>query len=546
MKRERRNRSSGARLALFALGLPLSLAAAAQAASVQQNTQSGQPAAQVQAQQAATVIPKKTRHKARRKSARSTAAANAQAATQAGQSSATVQMHAPRVDPLVEPNAVDRLASGSPDQHADQTVRADNPKQPQSSQAQSKGFIADSSLTLNLRNYLDHFDNEGGPHRHAWVQGAMLDYTSGYTQGLVGLGLDASLYGALKLDGGQGAGNMVHVGKDGGGSNQLAWAYPGIWDVKARISDTVAKYGLQMVSDNPFFEPHDNRALPPTFLGVSLVSKDLSDAVLQAGSFTKVNPRGHTNLVDLSTSYGGVKFKRFSYLGGSWDYSKNGSLSLFANQADDVWRQYYASLQQSYGDPSTIKWTGFFNIYSTHDQGSAMQGPIDSNAYSLSLAAQHGPHSLLLGYQQILGDQFYDYVNETAGDYLVNSMDVDYNAPHEQSFQVRYGFDGAYAGLPGAKAMLWYALGWGANASAGAAANPTPASPFYNLYWRNGQPVHGSHHEFGFIPSYTLQSGRFKDTKITFIAMWHHASKYYSDPSNQEYRLVINMPLKLF
>ncbi|WP_321936604.1 OprD family outer membrane porin, partial [Paraburkholderia sp. J8-2] len=342
MKREHRDKSRGARLALLALGLPLSLAAVAQTTSVQQNTPGGQPAAQVQAQQAGPVKPKKTRHKARRKSANSAAQANAKAATQAEPSPAAVQMHAPRVDPLVEPNAVDRLASGSPDQHADQAVRADNPKQPQSSQSQSKGFIADSSLTLNLRNYLDHFDNEGGPHRHAWVQGAMLDYTSGYTQGPIGLGLDASLYGALKLDGGQGAGNMVHVGKDGGGSNQLAWAYPGIWDVKARVSDTVAKYGLQMVSDNPFFEPHDNRALPPTFLGASLVSKDVSNAVLQAGSFTKVNPRGHTNLVDLSTSYGGVKFKRFSYLGGSWDYSKDGSLSLFANQADDVWRQYYA------------------------------------------------------------------------------------------------------------------------------------------------------------------------------------------------------------
>ncbi|WP_322068766.1 OprD family outer membrane porin [Paraburkholderia bannensis] len=452
------------------------------------------------------------------------------------------------VDRLIQPNAAEALSSGMPDASADEAVRADNPPHAASTpsnQAASKGLIGDSHLMLNLRNYADVQDVTGGPHRHAWTQGAMLDYTSGFTQGPIGFGVDASLYGAFKFDGGQGAGNMVHVSKGGGGQNQFAWAYPGIYDVKAQVSNTVVKYGLQMTANNPFFEPHDNRALPPTFLGVSLVSKDIANTVLQGGSFTKVDPRGHTNLVDLSTSYGGVTFKRFSYVGGSWDYSPNGNLSLFANQADSVWRQYYGSLQQSIGDPSTLKWTGFANVYSTHGVGGGLEGPINNNAYSLSLAAQHGAHSLLIGYQQILGDQFFDYVNETNGIYLVNSMDVDYNAPHEKSFQVRYGFDGKYAGLPGAKAMLWYALGWGADGSAGAAANG-PGSQLYGLYWKNGQPVHGSHHEFGFIPSYTLQSGRFKDTKIAFTAMWHHGSKYYSDPTNMEYRLLVSMPLKLF
>lgn len=472
-----------------------------------------------------------------------------QATQQSAQQSATpaARSHqAQNVDPLVAPNAPETLAAASPEQSANETVRADNPPGAQSGQAASKGFIGDSHLTLNLRNYADVQDVDGGPHRHAWVEGAMLDYTSGFTQGPIGFGVDASLYGAFKLDGGQGAGNMVHVAKGGGGSNQLAWAYPGIYDVKARVSDTVVKYGLQMTENNPFFEPHDNRALPPTFLGVSLVSKDLPNAVLQGGSFTKVDARGHTNLTDLTTAYGGVSFKRFSYAGGSWDYSPNGSLSLFANQADDVWRQYYGSLQHSIGNPSTLRWTGFANIYSTHSVGGGKEGHINNNAYSLSLSAQHGAHSLLFGFQQILGDQFFDYVNETNGIYLVNSMDVDYNAPHEKSFQVRYGFDGKYAGLPGAKAMLWYALGWGADASAGAAANASPDSALYSLYWKNGQPVHGTHHEFGFIPSYTVQSGRFKDTKISLIAMWHHGSKYYSDPSNMEYRLVVGMPLALF
>lgn len=196
---------------------------------------------------------------------------------------------------------------------ADQTVL---PPVPLSSQAASKGFIADSHLNLLLRNYADYFQAPDTIYRHAWVQGMQVNYESGYTQGPVGFGVDASLFGALKLDGGNGAGNMVHVGKGGGGSEQLAWAYPGMYDIKGRISETVVKYGLQIVT-NPFLEPHDNRALPPTFLGVSMVSNDLAHTEIQAGSFTRVDARGHTNLSNLTTSYGGTRIDRLTYVGGT-------------------------------------------------------------------------------------------------------------------------------------------------------------------------------------------------------------------------------------
>jgi outer membrane porin, OprD family len=153
---------------------------------------------------------------------------------------------------------------------------------------------------------------------------------------------------------------------------------------------------------------------------------------------------------------------------------------------------------------------------------------------------------LLVGYQGILGDQFFDYVNETAGDYLTNSMDVDYNAPHEKSLQLRYTFDGKYANFPGFSAMLWAQQGWGADASSTANRYGPNGPAFSAIYFKNGQPVHGRHHEFGFIPSYLVQSGRFKDTKVSVLAMWHVGSASYSDPMSQSYRLVVTVPMKMF
>lgn len=405
----------------------------------------------------------------------------------------------------------------------------------------SNGFAADSHLSFVLRNYADVLHVEGEAQQRAWVQGVMANFESGYTGGLIGFGVDASLYAALKLDGGAGAENMVHVAKGGGGSHQLAWAYPGRYNVKARVSNTVFKYGLQTV-DNPFMAPHDNRALPPAFLGAALLSREVRDMTLEAGSFTKNIARGHTTLTSLMTQYGETRISRVSYVGGKWSYSPNGELALYANQADDVWRQYYASVQHSLGSPATIKWTGFGNVYSTHDTGRARQGAINNNAYSLSLAAQHGAHELLLGYQQILGDQFFDYLSETDGIALANSAAADYNAPHEKSLQLRYTFYGEQAGLPGFKAMLWGLTGWGADGRAGAANDPSQSS----IYWRNGAPVQGRHHEFGVSPSYTVQRGKLKDARIAFIAMWHHGSTHYSDPTSREYRLVVSVPLKAF
>lgn len=415
---------------------------------------------------------------------------------------------------------------------------------PRKGQAASAGFVADSRFDLEWRNYTDYF-HASGIRRHAWVEGLQARIESGFTRGPIGLGIDAALFGALKLDGGQGARNMVYLGRHGNGERRSAWAYPGMYSVKARVSDSVLRYGLQNVS-NPFLDPHDNRALPPTFFGASLLSREIAGLSMQAGSFTKVDPRGQTNLVSLRTAYGRVPFKRVSYAGATWDYSPNGSVSLYADQADDVWRQYYGSVQHSIGHVQSIRLTGFANVYSTHDTGAAMQGPIHNNAYSVSLSAQHGPNGLLVGYQKILGDQFFDYIDETAGVYLVNSMDVDYNAPHEQSLQLRYSFDGKQAGVPGLSAIVWAQQGWGADASAAARAYTPGGPPFGALYFRNGQPIRGRHHEFGFMPTYVVQSGPLRHTKVTAIAEWHVGSADYADGTNQVYRLVVSVPMRVF
>src|SRR3990167_8678511 len=80
-----------------------------------------------------------------------------------------------------------------------------------SSQAQSTGFIEGSDLTLLSRNmaYYKNFRNtdpQSQNYRNEWAQAEMLTFTSGYTQGTVGFGVDAFANGAVRLNSGGGTG----------------------------------------------------------------------------------------------------------------------------------------------------------------------------------------------------------------------------------------------------------------------------------------------------------------------------------------------------
>ena len=69
--------------------------------------------------------------------------------------------------------------------------------------AQAQGFIDDSHASLTLRNYyLDRDFQDDGAKSEAreWAQGFILKFQSGFTEGPVGFGLDATGLLGLKLD----------------------------------------------------------------------------------------------------------------------------------------------------------------------------------------------------------------------------------------------------------------------------------------------------------------------------------------------------------
>lgn len=116
-------------------------------------------------------------------------------------------------------------------------------------QADAKGFVEDSHLNVLARNaYISRDYKNHQQDKAEWGQGFLGTFTSGFTQGTVGVGVDAFGIYALRLDGGKGssgAGGIDFFKQDHNGKAAHDIAKAGA-AVKFRISNTVLKYGDQM------------------------------------------------------------------------------------------------------------------------------------------------------------------------------------------------------------------------------------------------------------------------------------------------------------
>ena len=127
-------------------------------------------------------------------------------------------------------------------------------------QASAEGFIEDSKATLKLRNFYINTDNRDAGTKASgaqskneeWGQGFQVDYTSGFTAGTVGFGLDAIALLGVRLDSGGGTngatstsyGGTVFPSKsDGKAVNDFSSL--GV-TAKAKFSQTELRYGTLM------------------------------------------------------------------------------------------------------------------------------------------------------------------------------------------------------------------------------------------------------------------------------------------------------------
>ncbi|APV39121.1 outer membrane porin, OprD family [Pseudomonas frederiksbergensis] len=433
-----------------------------------------------------------------------------------------------------------------------------------SAQSEATGFVEGQSITGSTRNWYANEQlkrgskfsyNKNGAlvdtdRRINWVQGTIVKYNSGFTQGTVGFNTEVAAYNAIALDrdredlasrfGGV-PGDRAKPGYNRtltkeGGDAVGQWSKLGLANVKARFSNTTLTAGRQNFS-SPQVDVIGNRPLPSSFQGVSLHSEELENLTFDLATFDRNSPRTEQSQRKFRSEYADeiIEIDHVNTAGITYQPFASLTTSLWGTQAEDMWNQYYFGASHVLGDSSVLSLTTGLNYYKTVDEGKAVLGEIDNDTYSLSLGLTHQAHSLTFSYQEVNGNEYFDYLHETNGIYLANSLLSDFNGPNEKSFQIAYGLNMAEYGVPGLKFNIYQARGWGIDGTH----NKGGA-------YASVQTMDGEHHyEYGIGSSYAIQSGPLKATTVRATYTAHRASENQSDGSINEFRLVTTIPFNI-
>ncbi|HCT06442.1 OprD family porin [Pseudomonas sp. P7548] len=374
-------------------------------------------------------------------------------------------------------------------------------------QAGAAGFIEDSKATLGLRNFYINTDNRDDATKAAgaqskqeeWGQAFDLRFTSGYTQGTVGFGLDAIGLLGVRLDSGGGTNGATKRGGTSYGSyggtvfpsesNGKAvndFSSLGL-TAKAKISQTELKLGTLMPK-LPVIVSNDGRLLPQTFQGGQITTNDIKDLTLVAGQIEKAKGRNSSNVENLSIagangrSATGRDSNKFYYAGGDYKITKDLTAQYYYGNLDQFYKQHFLGLLHNWAiGPGVLKTDlRYFNsrddganghdanYYTTGDYGTnaagatITKGKVDNNLYSGLFLYTVAGHTFGGGYQVSNGNSDFPWLNQGDGSsaYLTTDMQIaKFARAGERTWQARYAYDFAKVGVPGLTAGVVYLRG---------------------------------------------------------------------------------------
>ncbi|MBF8739656.1 OprD family porin [Pseudomonas guariconensis] len=422
----------------------------------------------------------------------------------------------------------------------------------ESAQARSNGFIEDSTWSLLNRTVFDQRDyrhgGRNGAARNAykprsgrsgkaeeWAYGLMGTVQSGFTQGLLGVGVDAHAYLGVQLDSGGGrAGKARLLALDNDGHPKGSYSRGGA-ALKLRLADTVLAYGEQRVK-TPVFSASDSRLLPETATGLFLTSNEIDTLKLVAGHFTENTDRNASShdqgfVVNYSNARQGDSF---DLAGIVWNPSSAMNASLYTSRYADTWRQHYLGGTLSHALDEHRSLSLELNLYRTTDTGKALSGHIDNTTWNLLSRYTQGPHTFSLGWQQVDGDTPFDYVTRGAI-YLGNAVQLsDFNAPNEKSWQARYDVNMGAFGIPGLNLTALYVRGFDIDGS-----HVDPGGGYAYLGYGKG----GRHWERDLEARYVVQDGAAKGMAFSLRHNVHRGNTAQAELDADQIRLAVEYPL---
>lgn len=401
-----------------------------------------------------------------------------------------------------------------------------------SEQSEAKGFVEDAEGSVLLRTGYIHRDKKNGADDNSsFAQSAIVKLESGFTQGVVGFGVNAVGDGSFKIGDNNNSGNNM-IPRDDNGNPYDHWARGGA-SVKARVSNTTVEYGTQVL-DLPVLASNTGRMVPEYFEGVLAKSREIENLEVVAGKFTKnqMSEQISTDENNLDSAIvWGAKYKFNDQINGSY-YGIDSKNALERHYVNANFKQPLAN------DASlTYDFSGYRTEWDKGASASSSTLGADSadrsnNIWAISGAYNTGAHNVMLAYQQSTGNTGYAYGENADGFqsiYLPNSYLSDFNGRDEKSVQVQYSVDLGQYVTPGLNWTTAYVYGWDIDT---ATDNNAKENEIFNQV------------------KYTVQSGFAKDASLR-VRYSHYRNdeayaKDYYMPDTNEWRLFLDIPVKLF
>ncbi|RRU74705.1 OprD family porin [Stutzerimonas xanthomarina] len=397
-----------------------------------------------------------------------------------------------------------------------------------SQQSESKGFVEDASLDLLLRNtYFNRDYKDGAPDRRSWGQGFITTFESGFTQGTIGVGVDAFGLLGVRLDGGEGYSYDAMFERDSNEKPERDLSQAGA-AIKAQFSNTVIKYGNQMPM-MPVLAYDDSRLLPQSFTGTLITSNEIEGLELNVGRFTAESGMP-------SSSRDSGELNSADVFGGTYQVNENLSTSLYFSDVEDVYEKKYANVNYVVPMGSEQALSLDFNIYKAEYDDETVPNDFfgdgtlgdDSTIWSLAAKYSTGAHAFILAHQRVSGDAGYAYDLGDGGSaiWVANSFYSDFNWKDERSYQASYELDFSTFGAPGLFWKTAYVYG-------------------DNIDTAGGE---GKEREFFNQVQYVVQSGPAKDLSLKLrnsIYRSNNALRDAGSPDLNEIRAFIEYPLSI-
>lgn len=356
------------------------------------------------------------------------------------------------------------------------------------------GFLEDSKASLSMRTLYFNSDNRDGAAEPSKTeeaaQGFVLRYESGFTQGIVGFGVDTQALLGITLDSGTGRHNGSGMIPTDGNGAANAWSSFGP-TAKMRLSKTEFRYGT-LLPKLPILISNDARVLPQSFTGAQVTSSDIDGLMLTGGVLEHAVGRASTDRTGLSVAGSTQDSNKFYFAGGDYNVTKDLKAQYYFAQMEDFYNQNFFGLTHVLpidGKSSFTTDVRYFRTTSTGANRSAAgraqgyrvsgytednNGEIDNNTWVAMVTYANNGHAVSLGHQRVGdGSSFVQpnqgsLINKGAGGgsvYLpTDRMIQSFARAGEETNFGQYSYDFAPLGVPGLKATIVYLKGTGIKA----------------------------------------------------------------------------------